>query len=352
MLTDASYRSKKIFEPSNMVVVAHIDQTLNLRNVAETLLLYRPKGMVFDSEEKIPYFNVEKVIVGLTYDDIRRGIRKDGGVANFVSIDLQYQKKNIHVKISKDNFNIMGLLNQEMGREAAKACLDAIIHSTQQFSQFLELPNIVKRETEECLLRNLHKGKYPSSPTSITTLMEECTIECTKSDIYMGDCDEFLSLGLSSQTNTAYYAYLAQFTYDYPSLELMKAKIERLRNISSVYTEVPSLINYNISNGIYNYNLGVRIPMIKTTRKMVQAKYGVQYNNCEHPNIIYVMIPFSILDASIEKDKIMKNKTTIKAHRFEINKCGSIRQTSPCSIEMAMDVRNMLISEILKVFDE
>ncbi len=201
------------FEPSNMVMVCNIDSSLNLPMISELITLV-PVNFTLNSRQnnrvKIPFFGIERAIISISYDLKRRGIRKGGGqLRNIVAIDLQYHEKNIHIKISEKNLLLMGILNDEMGREASIVCLEHIKMVNDLWINLKNLPRKVLKKTYKWLIKTLIDGN----------------------NLFMFDdeqvVDSFLHL---EDENVNYRAarYLSMFTYDYNTADLFKEKIEKI----------------------------------------------------------------------------------------------------------------------------
>ncbi len=350
-----------LFEPSNMVMMCNIDSSLNLSMISELITLV-PVNFTLNSRQnnrvKIPFFGIEKAVISVSYDLKRRGIRKGGGqLRNIVAIDLQYHEKNIHVKISEKNLLLMGILNFEMGKEASIVCLKHIKMINKLWINLKELSPEILKNTYEWLME---------------TLIEEDTLLMFDDDKVK---ESFANL---RDENVNYKAarYLSMFTYDYDTVESFKEKIEKIFKLidgeNYCYSKELKIINFEIANSVYNYKLDTELPMIKLCTELLKRGCGVLYDNWNEPKTLYVMLALSMLvNKDVNKDEneddevkklieegdTVKNtlkkikKSKIKAHRFQVNKCGSIRQTSPTSVEDALQVRNFVVSNIYDILE-
>ena len=55
------------------------------------------------------------------------------------------------------------------------------------------------------------------------------------------------------------------------------------------------------------------------------------------------------IENHIKKLKKNMKSLNIKAHRFQVNKVGSIRQTSPTPKKEALNVRNLVLKHIFEI---
>lgn len=332
MLTDEYYHKSLDFKPSNMVMVVRFQNSLNLMSVFELLtivpFMYEINSKS-NNRDKIPYFGVERAIVGIRYKKINRGIRKgDNSMSNIIALDFQYCKKNIHIKLSKNNLVIVGILNKNMGLEVAKIVL---MHIKMVYELFLLKNKINASKLVDKLLKVIKNGE----------------------NVYMYD-DEIVSNFINSLKPNDYnfIKYLTMFTADYTSYEKFSSKVKDLMNKEFVcYKKFPEITYYEIVNGIYHYNIGLPLSLINLTKFLDSKGLSVLYNNWDEPNFMYLMIPLAIVEdeneTSLENLKKRDFKTPkIKSHRFRINKSGTIRQTSPTDVDDAIKIKNFLLYEL------
>lgn len=338
-----------------MVMVSNFSENsgFNLSIVYELItLIYvgfnlkgQPKNRI-----KIPYFGVDRAIISASHNSERRGIRIGGGqIPNSVALDLQYANKNIHIKINKNNFLSMGILNETMGEEASNVCLEHIKMISKIWDSFLKLSSKEKDEIIEFTLNLVKKNE---------------------DQIYMYDDEKiwnYINTDLTPRKKII--RYLTMFTYEYNTYHLFKQKMSVIKNINTpLYIEkFPKINDIDISNSIYNYNMNITLPMVYLSTELNAKQIPVLYNNWLEPNVLYVMLPVSILHKKDETDAIKKmideegniknvkkklTMTNIKAHRFQINKKGSIRQTSPSTVAMAFEVRNLIVGFINEIVEK
>lgn len=325
------------FIPSNMVMVTKFKNEINLKAVSELLTIvpfdYKINTKA-NNREKIPYFGVERAIVSIKFNNINRGIRtSDESMSNILALDLQYYHKNIHIKLSKTNFVLLGLLDDEMGKNASKIIIKHII----MVEKLFQIEN--KEENIEWVLKILKKNEE---------------------EIYMYIDDEVEKAleNIPEGLNYDFCKFLTMFTFDYNNYQLIKNKFYYIYSSNFIsYRKIPRIISNEIVNCVYNYNLNANISLLFLSLFLNKSGYLVQYNNWDEPNYMYIMIPLSIIRDINNKSEgdisqiRMKGKNKIKAHRFRINRSGAIRQTSPVSVSEASKVRDMIINEIYNFFE-
>ena len=112
---------KQDYLPSTITVVSKLTQDLDVLAIAKFL----PVIHLFDENDKriklisgtrnsIQYYGVENIIISVCYKKIRRGMRT-GAMNNMVSLDIQYLKKNIHVKLSSNSITCVGTSGLDQG---------------------------------------------------------------------------------------------------------------------------------------------------------------------------------------------------------------------------------------------
>jgi len=224
----------------------------------------------------------------------------------------------------------MGIFNEKMAKDSTKVLINQIKMIDNLWEEFINLNDKIKEETIKWTLKTLDKGN---------------------GEIYMYDDEHVLNKFSSLKDCKINYniaKYLSMFTYDYNTYELFFQKINTLKKINNLcfsnLKKNKTSEKYKIGNAVYNYKLGVKIPMINLCVNLKERGYGVLYENWNDPTKLNIMIPLVMVDNQAKLDD--KN---ILAHRFQINQCGSVRQTSPTNIDTALEIRNMILSEIYDI---
>ena len=130
---DFQILEKKDFNPSTVTMVSNFSISINptdLANYLPVVHLFDKKSgerlkLLSGSRNSIQYYGLECIIISVCYKKIRRGMRT-GAMNNMVSIDLQYNKKNIHIKLSSTTLTSVGTSNFEFGNEVFETMLNHI----------------------------------------------------------------------------------------------------------------------------------------------------------------------------------------------------------------------------------
>ena len=144
-----------------MVMVASLTGNVDIAAAYQVLPLTCPKSItgqaisiVSGAREKVPYYGTPNIIVGLRYSGQSRGIRTGGGqLSNVVSIDLQCQEKNIHLKLSNNNVQLTGALSEEMGCNAFEILCQHLNMAQSHIQHITSLPLEIKEATRQWVLQ-------------------------------------------------------------------------------------------------------------------------------------------------------------------------------------------------------
>jgi hypothetical protein len=153
--------SLNAFKVSTMVMVASLTGNVDIAAAYQVLPLTCPKSItgqpisiVSGAREKVPYYGTPNIIVGLRYSGQSRGIRMGGGqLSNVVSIDLQCQEKNIHLKLSNNNVQLTGALSEEMGSNAFEILCQHLNMAQSHIQHINSLPLEIKEATRQWVLQ-------------------------------------------------------------------------------------------------------------------------------------------------------------------------------------------------------
>jgi hypothetical protein len=165
-------------------------------------------------------------------------------------------------------------------------------------------------------------------------------------------------------------------------------KITKVMTIETLCSKDVYPIVSRISNSVYNYTLGKEISLINMTMHLRKKGFNANFHNW---NTTYVNVSIPILndsksssastpesilsgftessteseindfetddkveiDSELMKELISENtlenkkEGKIKVHRFIIYRGGSIKQTSPTSYEVALEVRNVILEALV-----
>ena len=163
--------SLNAFKVSTMVMVASLTGNVDIAAAYQVLPLTCPKSItgqtisiVSGAREKVPYYGTPNIIVGLRYNGQSRGIRTGGGqLSNVVSIDLQCQEKNIHLKLSNNNVQLTGALSEEMGCNAFEILCQHLNMAQSHIDHIASLSLEIKEATRQWVLL-VSKGPTVAEP--------------------------------------------------------------------------------------------------------------------------------------------------------------------------------------------
>ena len=179
--------------------------------------------------------------------------------------------------------------------------------------------------------------------------------EKLNSNLYMYDSEEIKKALENIPTNINYnlIKYFSMFTYDCVTYEKFTKKINFLTDSHfTCYEHKPIIKLYQIVNSTYYYKLGITLSLIKLNMFFAHKGYPVTYKNWDNPNSMLMMIPIDIIEnintlSNFDRKNLDNKSKKIKAHRFNINKSGSITQRSPSTIKDASYVKNLVLKEII-----
>ena len=169
------------FKPNNMVIIVWWKNEISLHEAFHCLPIVviddHPTKNKKSDKLKIPYYGTEDIIVSIRHKRGARGLRSlTKQQDNFVSVDLQTSNKNVHIKLSKNNAEVMGVTSLEQGLDSVQCLLD-LIHQTDDNLEFLRnsLSDdvILCEEFIEALFTKYEKGKNIPDYNEIMNLIDD-----------------------------------------------------------------------------------------------------------------------------------------------------------------------------------
>lgn len=327
---------KKDFNPSTVTMVSNFSMSINpldLANYLPVVHLFDKKTgerlkLVSGSRNSIKYYGIECIIISVCYKKIRRGMRT-GAMNNMVSVDLQYNNKNIHIKISSTTLTSVGTSDFEFGNNVFKIM-------TNHINMLNRNIKYIRNTDKEILNKNL------------SWLFENCSDE-TNNLIPMNQIKE----KMLKETNLDHNIIKSCIVYidDFEKNETSKYKekiISFCNNCSYLENDL-IFVKSNIFNSVYHVNIfkniEKRIPLHKLAPYLAQKNFIVEFHNwtSEGVNICF----------EIEEEKLgpHHNQKDYK-HRFTIHERGTIRQCSPTFKDESYRYYLGLIKQIHKFFIE
>lgn len=321
------------FNPNNMVVVIRWKGDINLD---EAFILLPIQTIEEDTTSrdsstkkklKIPYYGIEDILVSVRYKKNARGLRASSGQPdNFVSIDLQIVKRNVHIKLSSENAVVMGVTSIEAAIEAVECLLDTIYMTDQNMAYFRKCdPDVIERAYE--YITNL-------------CVDEEPNLGLPDSDIFIKDLAIY-----NSKNNNKIDEKIANILL-VRAYEL--SKVEDLANILTKFTYSKPIdstgvivTTTDVCNSAYNYKL----VFVNELDEKVSGVFVLKNLACailafKNPNVTssshswaskYCNIVVSTYGVKNGK-LLMTNKSGKRKqliHRFNVSEKGSFRMWSP-----------------------
>lgn len=317
------------FKTSNIVLLGYLDQSIELGQLFEVLTIIPFDFTVGDKtfqikRETVPYFGFENIIIGVRYKNKNRGIvRKGGHLSPVIGVDLQCFQKNINLKISTDKIQLTGAKSEEMGVSAIHLLLSHLEMCHANLSHLISLTKQVKNKTREWVLNTLiHDNSF-----------REENVE-----------DLLINPPLDVDLRTA--MFLGMFSCEFESVVDYETKLNLILSYETLpFKEVPKLISYRICNGVYNYFLGKRISLVKTSTILHNLGYTVSYHNWSSGKKMHVLIP-ATTETTSPFSPLSQDNETPNFHRFMISQSGAVRQTSPTCFNEAFQAYERLMNDI------
>ena len=336
------------FKITNIVMGVFFVNIFNLRNLSELIPCIFIPNFSYKKGKSIPFFGIENCVISCNSKYELRGIRKECKIfKNSVCVDFQNETKNIHIRISNNNFHITGSKSYEMGLKASQNFI-LLLHKVDAiWIKFYILDLGTKQKIlEKSYFLLLHKNEKDLLMFNDPEVLDRMK-EIKKSDfgIYL---------------DIIYQIIL--FSFDYPTVDRFYSKLQRILNLipcknSFFYNEDKLvLLGSKMYNGVYNYKYPFSFHLPRISKFLYEKGYIVSYDNISKPTNMEVVItvPENEITFEYTKDVTLKYKTSkkesqykkIPTHKFNINKNGSVLQTSPTLSSIAEEKFKIIRKEI------
>lgn len=337
------YNNDTKFSPNNMVVNVTWDEKINLTKAFNLLPIQSLEIDLDKIKKKIPYYGIEDVIVSIRYKKQSRGIRPIPEKAdNFVSIDLQINNKNVHIKLSENNVLVMGVVSVQRAIEATQCLLDTI-YMTDQNIKYLKTCDEFEVKKVYKYIRSLAvDGKKSLDLPDINLFINKIKEDYVEIDERLAGL--FLAKG-----------------YETDSLRVFDESVEYMLNSSYISEDIISINDYRICNSVYNYGLIIgrdNIPLKACfiLRNLAGAIINLNNKNItsSHHNWHGKYTDVVISTYGLSKGKLLLDKRKNKKqhiHRFNISERGAIRQWSPSSVKEAQIVHQLLLAVLTDIIN-
>src|SRR5258706_4451233 len=352
-LRSSCFESEK-FNPNNMVIVIRWKGTINLAEAFISLPIFvvdvpLSKG----GKIKIPYYGVEDVIVSIRYKKESRGIRDASGQSdNFVSVDLQINKRNVHIKLSSKNALVMGVTSVEEGSEAVNCLLDLIYITDQNLNYLRQVSNDV----------------IESAYTYVEKVSTDCTpgLNLPDSDVFINDLEVYNIAHPETPVDERVGKIMLARGYELTCFEDLRHTMALLLRQKMIDPDSVEIVETEVSNSAYNYKLnfydasGEPLDGVFILKNLALAIINMQNSNitAAHHNWHSKYANVVISTRGIVEGKLsLCNSTTEEnvaqhIHRFNISEMGSIRQWSPSLKDEAYLVHQELLIILTNLIGE
>lgn len=356
-----------LFQANNMVMAAKTNTKLCLPSIYTLLTIVHvelpkpstpkkprtPKpGAKTKTRIKIPYFGTEGILVAVRFNNMSRGIRKDGGqLRNVVAVDLQYADKNIHLKISEHKVTLMGARNESMGLEAMNLMLEHLVMVNEHWQYIQELDESKRVASMNWLAEVIY---IPENDRK-----KDSDIRCN-SDLKSYDdpvVQEALN-NIPSTVDSRMITFLSMFLHEYTIYEEFRQKVQSILELKKpIYQQLPKLGTARIHNSVYVYNIGREVSFIELGKGLTQKGYNVCYHNVVKSELFRIIMPIEDDDmdnpGKVERQcRADGQEYKERAHKFCLYHRGTIRQSSPTTHKMAMTVMEKLVTDIIGIDNE
>ena len=345
------------FNPNNMVICIRWKGNINLAEAFTSLFIYIVDNPILkEGKVKIPYYGVEDVIVSIRYKKESRGIREASEQSdNFVSVDLQINKRNAHIKLSSGNALVMGVTSVEDGTAAVNCLLD-LIYITDQNLKYLRT---VSPETMEAVY------EYIKSKVTEDTV----GMGLPDSDIFLTQLEEYNQNNNAVVDERVDKMMLAR-GYEVKNMMNLKKAMTTLIKQKTVDPDIVEIMETDVTNSAYNYKLqffnksgeivkGVFIlkHLALAVINMQNANITAAHHNWHSKYANVVISTRGMTNGKLNFEDNGDDTLPQHIHRFNISEEGSIRQWSPSLKEEAylvhctlLEILSNLISDYSDVF--
>jgi hypothetical protein len=340
---------------STITMTAILSTDIDIQLSHELLPILHPRnpdGSKFihpcNTRNKIPFFGIANAIVCVKYKGKIRGIRQNKKqMNNVVSIDLQTGNKNINFKLAKTKMQLTGANSEEMGKTSFNILCAHINMLQNQLNHYRKLPEKIRLDTIDWVLKE-------TVPTEEHPIIE----------INLDKITEYSNMGLIDYKLAT---FLWQYNDDSDTYDEFVKKVKDVIVIcedveKNICVEDVQISSVNISNSVYNYNLGQEISLIGLSEYLHNKGFNVEFHNWNsgHLNITdQILETDEGSDNTFESDETTSSYETcnsaqtsittkkIKAHRFSVHRTtGSIKQTSPTNALLAYEAKVRVLTAI------
>ena len=315
------------YKPSTITIAGYLNTTIDLINVSKFL----PVHHMFDkqngkrcrlqsgSRKRIEYVGIEGVIISLCYKNttknIRRGMRT-GAMNNMSSMDIQFEGKNIHLKLSDSAITSVGTKKKESGRRV----FEVVTKSIQKLQKTVNFLKTIDSDKMESYIDQFIDLTYDDEKGLIRQ-------------------DEFLDIindmNLSKKRHYVFKIFSGYINdFDFDEHPEMICKIRELIKVEKIFSgnslECRDVTIYNSVFHITPVKVkkDFRMPLYLLAPFLAKTGLTVSYHNWNSEG---VNVCTDVLEEKPGTNHLHKEYK----HRFVIQQTGKIRQCSPTGREEA-----------------
>jgi len=310
------------YKPATITIAGYLNTTIDVDKVTEFL----PVHHLFDEEtgerlklesgsrKTIDYMGMEEVFISICYNDTRRGMRT-GAMNNMASLDIQYEGKNIHLKLSSGSINSVGTKKIESSRKVFKVVANSI-YKLQKMINFLQS---IDKEKMKRYINEFIDLTYDDNG-----LIKQSEFLNTIEDMNLGK--------KKNKIFRIFAKYINDFDFD-EQPELI-TKINKLIKVDKIFSgELLEFRDITIYNSVFHITpikskKNFRMPLYLLAPFFAREGLLVSYHNWNSEGVNIC------IDALEEKPGTNHSHKEYK-HRFVIQQTGKIRQCSPTNREEA-----------------
>jgi len=315
-MTELNILSQEDYKPTTITARDSFNTSIDVSNVAKYLPIYHiynddgSRFLIKQNEKKkkkIPFKGLDKQIVSICYNNIKRGIRQGKSMDNMLSLDIQIINKNIHIKISSDSILALGARSLDEAIIANNTII-AYIKETQKSLDYISSFDNDNIQRHICFLKKtIEDNKY------------------NKRKIFKYFSNDILNI--DKELINIFLLYLED--YDIKDYEQYYNKLKEMKEkITICKDNLKTTGDYVIYNAVYYNELleGHLIPLHHLAPFL--GKYGimVEYDNRNSTGLT------ACFNVEEEKNNLNGDNKTYK-HRFTVMLSGKIKQVSACTVE-------------------
>ncbi len=334
------------FRSSNIVAIVRWEGEISLNDAFRCLPIFSINEVPIikgkkGKKIKIPYYGVEDVIISIRHKKECRGLRTilNTKQDNFVSVDLQTEGKNVHIKLSETNATVTGVTTLEQGLNSIQCLLD-LIHQTDENLEYLRTS--LSKEVDKCenfinnfFIDDKTKGiDIPDYDVVIEKINEHNNVHLDENKIDIKLCEILLAYAYESKNKSHFSDIISNIT--------QSNKIDKDKVVQTIF---------DVSTSLYNYHLSNQNDETKSKMKgmFLFKELANSINDLKDPHVLADNHNWNskYCNVAISDDVIdCKGNIIQKIHRFNISEHGGVRQWSPDIKESSYQIHNKLIKII------